>query len=101
MENLLARIPPGLALDAACGTGRYTLTLIKHRHDVIGVDQSPEMRELAAAKAPKARFRVRDLTCLPIPDASVDLVLCALALCHLHDMAEAIAEFRRVLRPGG
>jgi ubiquinone/menaquinone biosynthesis C-methylase UbiE len=101
VESLLARIPPGPALDAACGTGRHTVTLIKHGHDVIGVDQSPEMLELAATKAPEAQFRVGDLADLPIPGASVDLVLCALALCHLHDVAEAIAEFRRVLRPGG
>ncbi len=77
------------------------MTLIEHGHDVIGVDQSPAMLKLAAAKAPQAQFRVGHLTGLPIPDASVDLVLCALALCHLDDVGEAIAEFRRVLRPGG
>jgi SAM-dependent methyltransferase len=41
------------------------------------------------------------VTKLPIPNASLDLVLCALALSHLHDVGKAIAEFRRVLRPGG
>lgn len=101
VENLLARIPPGSALDAACGTGRHTGRLIMHGHEVIGVDQSPEMLAQAAAKVPQAQFRVGDLTQLPIPDASVDLVLCALALSHLPDVGEAIAEFRRVLRPGG
>lgn len=101
VENLLARIPPGSALDAACGTGRHTGRLISHGHEVIGVDQSPEMLAQAAAKVPQAQFRVGDLTDLPIPDASVDLVLCALALCHLDDVGEAIAEFRRVLRPAG
>lgn len=101
VERLLARIPPGPALDAACGTGRHTVTLVKHGHEVIGVDQSPEMLELAATKAPEAQFRIGELTELPVPNASVDLVFCALALSHLRDVAEAIAEFRRVLRPGG
>jgi SAM-dependent methyltransferase len=103
VENLLARIPPGSALDAACGTGRHTVTLVKHGHTVIGVDQSPEMLTLAAAKVPRAQFRVGDVTALPVPDGSVDLVLCALVLSHLclPDVAEAIAELRRVLRPGG
>ncbi|HKR48780.1 MAG TPA: class I SAM-dependent methyltransferase [Pseudonocardiaceae bacterium] len=100
-ESLLARIPPGLALDAACGTGRHTATLVRYGHEVIGVDQSPEMLAQAAAKVPGAQFRVGDVTKLPIPDASLDLVLCALALSHLHNVGEAIAEFRRVLRPGG
>jgi ubiquinone/menaquinone biosynthesis C-methylase UbiE len=68
---------------------------------VIGVDQSPEMLAQAAAKVPQAQFRVGDLASLPIADASVDLVLRALALSHLDDVEEAVAEFRRVLRPGG
>jgi SAM-dependent methyltransferase len=101
VESLLARIPAGSALDAACGTGRHTGRLIRFGHEVIGVDRSPEMLAQAAAKVPQAQFRVGDLTKLSIPDSSVDLVLCALALSHLPDIKEAIAEFRRVLRPGG
>lgn len=101
VESLLAPIPAGSALDAACGTGRHTGTLIRYGHEVIGVDQSPEMLAQAAAKVPQAQFRVGDLTTLPIPDASLDLVLCALALSHLPDVGQAVAEFRRVLRPRG
>jgi len=101
VEALLTQIPPGSALDAACGTGRHSVTLAKHGHDVIGVDQSPEMLEVATAKVPAAQFRVGDLTGLPASDGSVDLVLCALALTHLRDLGAALAGFRRVLRPGG
>lgn len=101
VEALLTQIPPGSALDAACGTGRHSVTLAKHGHDVIGVDQSPEMLGLAAAKIPAAQFRVGNLTGLPVSDGSIDLVLCALALTHLQDLGPALAEFRRVLRPGG
>lgn len=101
VADLLAGMAPGCALDAACGTGRHSVTLAAHGHDVIGVDQSPDMLALAAAKVPAAEFRVGDLTGLPVPEDSVDLVLCGLALSHLREIGPAIAEFRRVLRPGG
>jgi ubiquinone/menaquinone biosynthesis C-methylase UbiE len=101
VASLLAGVQPGRALDAACGTGRHSVTLVAHGHDVIGLDQSSEMLELAATKVPGAEFRVGDVTGLPIPDDSIDLVLCGLALSHLRDIGPAIAEFRRVLRPGG
>lgn len=101
VAGLLAGMTPGRALDAACGTGRHSVTLAAHGHDVIGVDQSLEMLELAATKVPGAEFRVGDVTALPVPDDSVDLVLCGLALSHLRDIGQAIGEFRRVLRPRG
>jgi ubiquinone/menaquinone biosynthesis C-methylase UbiE len=101
VASLLAGVQPGRALDAACGTGRHSMTLVAHGHDVIGVDQSSEMLELAATKVPGAEFRVGDVTGLPIPDDSIDLVLCGLALSHLRDIGPAIAEFRRVLSPVG
>lgn len=101
VRRLLADLPPGRALDAACGTGRHSANLVRLGHDVIGIDQSPQMLELAAAKVPEARFEVGDLEALPLPDAAVDLVVCGLALSHLPDITGAIGEFRRVLRPGG
>lgn len=101
VRRLLADVPPGRALDAACGTGRHTATLVRLGHDVIGIDQSPQMLDLAAAKVPRARFELGDLEHLPLPDAAVDLVVCGLALSHLPDITGAIGEFRRVLRPGG
>lgn len=101
VEGLLADVQPGRALDAACGTGRHSATLVAHGHKVIGVDQSPEMLELAARKVPDAEFRVGDVTGLPIPADSIDLVLCGLALTHICGIGQAIGEFQRVLTPGG
>jgi len=101
VHGLLTGLPPGRALDAAAGTGRHSVTLVAHGHDVIGVDQSPEMLERAATKVPGAEFRVGDVTRLPIPDDSVDLVLCGLALSHLRDIEQAMGEFRRVVSSGG
>ena len=57
---ILDRMPPGLAVDAACGTGRHAEHLATLGHQVIGVDSSAEMLATAQAKVPSvpcARFR--------------------------------------------
>src|SRR5206468_3684515 len=46
MWSLLGDVPPGPALDAACGTGRHARRLVELGHDVTGVDLSPEMLTL-------------------------------------------------------
>jgi SAM-dependent methyltransferase len=101
MQALITSIPPGTALDAACGTGRYSTFLAGHGHTVIGIDQSDAMLALARQKLPAADFRHGDLTALPLPAGSVDTVVCALALVHVPDLSPAMREFARVLRPGG
>ncbi|WP_370969378.1 class I SAM-dependent methyltransferase [Amycolatopsis sp. cg9] len=92
---------PGDTLDAACGTGRYAAILAARGHRVIGVDSSPGMLARARERVPTADFRLGDLTALPVADASVDLVTCGLALTHVGDLGPVLAEFARVLRPGG
>jgi SAM-dependent methyltransferase len=99
--DVLASLRPGTALDAACGTGRHAARLAVLGHRVIGVDSSPEMLERACAKVPEAEFHLADLHRLPLPDRHVDLVVCALSLTHVPELAPALAEFVRVLRPGG
>ena len=90
-----------MALDAACGTGRHSAKLAGLGHEVIGVDSSAEMLALAARKVPDGRFLLGDLTDLPVPAASVDLVVCGLALTHQPSLLPVFREFARVLRPGG
>ena len=101
VDAILDTLPRGDALDAACGTGRFSLRLAARGHRVVGVDSSPEMLELARAKVPGAEFRLGDLEDLPLADASVDLVVCTLALTHVPDLAPVMAQFARVVRPGG
>lgn len=93
--------PPGVVLDAACGTGRFTEQLAKAGHRVIGVDSSPDMLVRARERAPAAELRVGDLHDLPLDDGEAGAVVCALALVHMADLAPVLAEFARVLRPGG
>jgi SAM-dependent methyltransferase len=101
MHQIIDALPPGDALDAACGTGRYAEYLTAHGHRVVGVDSSPDMLDRARARVPSGEFILGDLHCLPLPDSSVDLVVSSLALSHVPTLAPVMAEFARVLRPGG
>lgn len=99
--RLLEAIPPGRALDLACGTGRHARRLVELGHHVEGVDLTPEMLQRAAANVPQARFHEGDLRAIPAPSGEHDLVVCGLALAHVADLHGAVAEMARVLRVGG
>jgi SAM-dependent methyltransferase len=101
VREILAGRPVGDALDAGCGTGRHTAELVRLGHRVIGVDASREMLAVARARLPGTDLRLGELARLPLADASVDVVVCVLALVHVPDLGAALAEFRRVLRAGG
>lgn len=99
--EILESLPPGRALDAACGTGRHSAYLASLGHDVIGVDNSPAMLDRARGKVSGGEFLQGDLAALPLPDDHVDLVVCALSLMHVPELKPVFAEFARVLRPRG
>jgi SAM-dependent methyltransferase len=65
------------------------------------LDSSAAMLERARQKVPDGEFHEADLHHLPMPDDHVDLVVCALAMMHVPDLEPVLAEFVRVLRPGG
>jgi SAM-dependent methyltransferase len=101
VQPIIDALPAGVALDAACGTGRYAQFLAERGHQVIGVDGSPEMLVRARVRVPKGTFLRGALDRLPVADGAVDLVVCTLALTHVRDLGPVIAEFARVLCPGG
>jgi SAM-dependent methyltransferase len=101
VREIVDGLPPGVALDAACGTGRHSAYLASLGHTVIGVDSSAAMLERAREKVSDGEFHEGDLHDLPLPDDHVDLVVCALALVHAPALQPVLAEFVRVLRPGG
>jgi ubiquinone/menaquinone biosynthesis C-methylase UbiE len=101
VREILDGLPCGVALDAACGTGRHSAYLASLGHRVICVDSSAAMLERAREKVPDGEFYEADLHDLPLPADHVDLVVCALALVHVPDLEPVLAEFVRVLRPGG
>ncbi len=91
-------------LEIAVGTG---LNLPHYPNDVrlTGVELSPAMLERARQRARElgrdAELRVGDATALEFADESFDTVVCTFSLCTIPDDAAAVAEARRVLRPGG
>jgi ubiquinone/menaquinone biosynthesis C-methylase UbiE len=101
VREILDSLPVGVALDVACGTGRHTAYLASLGHEVIGLDRSPEMLRVAREKVPDGKFHEADLHDVPLANDSVDLVVCAVALSHVPDLARALTEFVRVLRPNG
>jgi ubiquinone/menaquinone biosynthesis C-methylase UbiE len=101
ISTVLENVPPGRALDAACGTGRLTRVLLDAGHAVTAVDASDDMLSRARAVAPGATYRVASLQQLPFPDASFDVVSCGLALTHVDELRPVMNEFARVLVDGG
>ena len=104
----LARVvaPPGPVADLGCGPGAYALALARRGYDVVGVDGSPRMVEVARARAGRdevdATFGLHDVSApLRFAEASLGGVLASLVLQHLPHPASFIAEIRRCLRPGG
>ena len=90
-------------LDAGCGHGPLMIPLRDRGALVAGFDLSPAMIDIAADRLGTGHdLRVADLSKpLPYGDDEFDVVTCSLALHYLRDWAPALAELRRVLKPGG
>jgi ubiquinone/menaquinone biosynthesis C-methylase UbiE len=101
MGRIIEALPVGVALDAACGTGRVAAFLAERGHRVTGVDSSPDMLARAHVRVPFGEFLLGDLHHLPVPDGAMDLVVCSLALTHVPALQQVMTEFARVLSPGG
>lgn len=103
-----ARVPPGgLALDVAAGTGELTFTLLRHGARVaVGADFCQDMLIAARDKARRrgargALFVTGDALALPFPDDAFDAATVGFGLRNVSDLPGALAELRRVVRPGG
>lgn len=101
VDEVLDGVPPGDAVDVACGTGRLAAVLDARGHRVVGVDASEAMLDVARRRLPSHAFLRGEMRALPLPDAAVDVVTNGLALTHEADLGRAFAELARVLRPGG
>jgi demethylmenaquinone methyltransferase/2-methoxy-6-polyprenyl-1,4-benzoquinol methylase len=108
MVQRLPLSPGGVLLDVATGTGDVLIAAAKAHPEYktfVGVDISPGMLSLAGPKAKaaglNAEFRVMSATELAFSDASVDAVTISFGLRNVVDKDKALAEFKRVLKPGG
>jgi SAM-dependent methyltransferase len=93
----------GLACDMGCGPGHIARYLHEHGVPVCGIDLSPAMVERASRLTPGIDFRQGDMMALNVPDAAWAGIAAFYSIIHIprSDMARALGELRRVLRPGG
>lgn len=106
VDRLLAQLSFTNVLDVGTGTGRHALKLARRGASVTALDQSPEMLAVARLAAQREAISI-DFHLLPLDDGlpfeagQFDLLICALTLCHVADLAHAFQEFARVLQGGG
>jgi demethylmenaquinone methyltransferase/2-methoxy-6-polyprenyl-1,4-benzoquinol methylase len=95
--------PDAHVLDLATGTGDIALAMHGRAGQVVGLDVTRRMIEIAIGKAPRPGplFLVGDMMELPFPDASFDLVTTGYGLRNVPDLRVALDEILRVLKPGG
>lgn len=90
--------PRGRTLDVGCGEGRVGAVLVDRGYDVIGVDSSPRMVELASERHEAV---VADAAALPFDDSSFSLAVAYMSLMNVDDLDGVVAETARVLERGG
>lgn len=97
-----AGVRAGVAvLDVGTGTGTVAALAAGRGARVTAVDAEPSMVVATAARLPEADVRQAILPVLPFPDATFDAVVANFVINHVGDPAAAVAELRRVTRPGG
>ena len=108
LGHILGLTPGSHVVDAASGRGVSALFLAQRFGcRVTGFELSPLNIERAAAEAARlglsdrVRFEQGDVERLPLPDASVDALICECAFCTFPDKSAAAGQFARVLRRGG
>jgi ubiquinone/menaquinone biosynthesis C-methylase UbiE len=101
--------PGDKVLDVCCGRGASAIPAaiqVGFMGSVLGVDLAESLLELARQKSQQQglaniEFRVGDFTTLGLPSESFDAIICVFGIFFVPDMAAAVAELLRMLRPGG
>jgi|SRR5579859_3185385 len=102
MEPLLPKLNDKNVLDLACGTGRWLVRLNSRGvGNVVGIDLSQEMLQVASAKPALSRVLVRaDCLALPLRSSSFHLSICSFAVSYLADLPAFASEAARISQPG-
>jgi len=104
LDWVLGQLPPSgsRALDAGCGSGRFTVALAKRFQEVVGIDISEPLIEIAQRERPRRNvtYRVADLMAFE-NSAGFDVVFSATTLHHLREIEAALLHLRGLLKPGG
>jgi ubiquinone/menaquinone biosynthesis C-methylase UbiE len=94
------------ALDVGIGNGRLLSIYAPHAKHITGMDISSEQLDQATQAARKLAINFDTKLCqeasrIELPDQSYDLIICSRVLQHVYDWRESVAEFARILKPGG
>jgi ubiquinone/menaquinone biosynthesis C-methylase UbiE len=103
VKMLSSHLRPGMTvLELGCGTGYFTQELARSGADVVAIDVSPELLEIARSNcsAPNVRYQIENAYALSYPEAVFDSVVGSSVLHHL-EIAAALRNIYRVLKPGG
>ncbi|WP_275285801.1 class I SAM-dependent methyltransferase [Halomonas elongata] len=108
LARLGALSPGDRVLDVGCGTGGASRLLAEeHGVEVVGIDITAPFVEVAGwlsratGLSSRTRFGCADAAATPLSDACVDVVWCQHALMNMPDMEAVLAEWHRLLAPGG
>lgn len=103
VSDFLGSLKGKVVLDAGCGNGYWSRRLAKEAKEVIGVDFTEELIEIAKTKpsSDNLKFQVGDLKDLKFPANEFDTVLCNMVLMDVNDLDKVIGELARVLKIGG
>ncbi|WP_341312891.1 class I SAM-dependent methyltransferase [Paraburkholderia sp. IMGN_8] len=106
LAEAIAATPGATVLDMGCGAGHASFAVAPHAKAVVAYDIAPQMLatvEGAAKDRGLANIRVQQgaAETLPFDDDSFDWVISRMSAHHWHDVPLALAEVRRVLKPGG
>src|SRR5215471_5541073 len=100
-------IKSGLVIDLGCGSGIWASELSRHEYDVLGIDLSTSMIEIARKRVPNAHFRTESLLKAELPHC---VAVTSLGECfnYLFDESNSLNQMRRLFRrvhsalqPGG
>lgn len=100
---LSSHLKPGMTvLELGCGTGSFTRELARSGAEVVAIDVSPELLEIANANcsAPNVQYQIQNAYALSYPEGAFDSIVGSSVLHHL-EIEAAIRDMYRVLRPGG
>jgi len=103
VKMLSGHLLPGMSvLEVGCGTGYFTRELAHFGADIVAIDVSPELLEIAKVdcSAPNVRYQIQNACALEYPDAVFDSVVGSSVLHHL-EIKDAVHEIYRVLKSGG
>jgi ubiquinone/menaquinone biosynthesis C-methylase UbiE len=104
LEQFIAMMPPGgKILDAGCGPGRDSAFFTRHGFEVVGVDLSEKLLEIARTRVPTADFQKQDLRDLQFPPQSFAGIWASASLLHLdrNEIPEVLSSFYDLLTSGG